>query len=231
MAETSKILLRQQDFCDNKISRYDTTSHGELARKHGELVSRAVPSNHEPLTHRQHARAVFDRPSHNHNSVSLSLFLNNIATMLRSIRPRRPADVYNIDDRVTCNNPRSKHYGHTARIIGMGKARLHVEFDHGHVGKFLDWRDVEIFTPLLPATPATQPDIGQLTTLLEHMAFTAATVISSEHGDSQNMENLLTSFDRQVRDHANALAATRQSPRNARHASQPNDSRVPPDEF
>jgi hypothetical protein len=120
--------------------------------------------------------------------------------------------MYNIDDHVKCINPRSKHYGHTARVIGMGKTRLSVEFDHGHIGKFLYWRDVEIFVPpqtprviVPPRNPQTprstttaESDIGQLTTLLEHMAFTAASVISSEHGNSQRMESLITSFDQQV---------------------------------
>jgi hypothetical protein len=148
--------------------------------------------------------------------------------MARSVPPRLPADVYSINDRVRCTNPRSKHYGHTARVIGMGKARLHVEFDNGHVGKFLDWRDVKIIVPPLPVPVDTHSDIGQLTTLLEHMAFTAATIISSEHGDSQNMESLLDSFNRQVRGHTTALAATRQHSQIVRPATQsPGDQATP----
>jgi hypothetical protein len=151
-------------------------------------------------------------------------------TMLRSTRPRLPADVYSIDNRVKCINPRSKHYGHTARVLGMGKARLHVEFEHGHVGKFLDWRDAELIVPLLPTNTTAPPDVGQLKTLLEHMAFTTATIISSDHGNSQRMENLLTSFNQQVRDHVNALASTRQGSRT--HVSpRSNVDQVPPDEL
>jgi hypothetical protein len=150
--------------------------------------------------------------------------------MLRSARPRLPADVYSIDDHVKCVNPRSKHYGHTARVIGMGKARLHVEFERGHVGKFLDWRDAELIVPLLPIDTTTSPDVDQLTTLLEHMAFTTATVISSDHGNSQRMENLLTLFNQQVRDHVNVLASTRQGSR-PHVSSRSNVDQVPPDEL
>jgi molybdopterin-guanine dinucleotide biosynthesis protein A len=102
----------------------------------------------------------------------------------------------------------------------MGKARLHVAFDNGHVGKFIDWRDAELNNTRVPTkvaqvstdTPVTtDDDIEQLTHLLEHMAFTAASVISSEHGNPRRMEHLLTFFERKVRDHANALAAARPS--------------------
>jgi hypothetical protein len=169
----------------------------------------------------------------------------HIATMLRSVRPRLPADIYNIDNHVKCIIPRSKHYGHTARVMGMGKTRLSVEFHHGHIGKYLDWRDVELFVPprtpraIVPpwnpqtprSTTTAESDIGQLTTLLEHMAFTAASVISSEHGNSQRMESLITLFDQQVRDHVNALSSNQQSPQNNPSVRHSNVNQVPPDGF
>jgi hypothetical protein len=156
--------------------------------------------------------------------------------MMRSERPRLPADVFNINDHVKCKNPRSKHYGHTARVIGMGKTRLHVAFDNGHVGKFIDWRDAELNNTRVPnkveQVPADNPvttddDIGQLTQLLEHMAFTAATVISSEHGNPRRMEHLLILFERKVRNHANALAAARPSSQTAHFGV----NLVPPDKL
>jgi hypothetical protein len=117
--------------------------------------------------------------------------------MLRSNRPRLPADVFSIDDQVKCVNPRSKHYGHTAKVIGMGKTRLNVTFDNGHVGKFIDWRDATLVvrpndhvstTPTINTTSTTRSsfeditnNLDQLTTLMEHLAFTSATVISSNY--------------------------------------------------
>jgi hypothetical protein len=138
--------------------------------------------------------------------------------MVRPDRARAPADVFNINDHVKCKNSRSKHYGHTGQVIGMGKTRLHIAFDNGHVGKFIDWRDAELIRRPIQANVPTasteavntdDDDLGSLTTLLEHMTSTAATVISSDYGDSLRMENLLASFDRQVRSHANTLASTR----------------------
>jgi hypothetical protein len=140
--------------------------------------------------------------------------------MMRSERPRFPADVFNFNDHMKCKNPRSKHYGHTVRVIGMGKAQLYVAFDNGHAGKIIDWRDAELNNTRVPTkvaqvstdTPVTtDDDFKQLTHLLEHMAFTAATVISSEHGNPCRMEHLLTLFEPKVRDHANALAAAQPS--------------------
>jgi hypothetical protein len=66
---------------------------------------------------------------------------------------------------------------------------------------------------------------------LEHMAFTTATVISSEFGNSPRMENLLASFDRQVRDHVNAMASTRQGSRNNGSIPYSDVNQVPPDEL
>jgi hypothetical protein len=153
--------------------------------------------------------------------------------MIRSNRPRSPGDVFNIGDRVKCMNTRSKHYAHTACIIGMGRTRLHVEFENGHIGKFIDWRDAELIVPhittpvMTTATSGTSSpssnhiendgDIEQLVHLLDHMAFTAATIISSEHEDSARMTRLLDSFDRAVREHANNIAGNRN--RNVQHAS------------
>jgi len=160
--------------------------------------------------------------------------------MIRSEHPRFPADAFNINDHVKCKNPRSKHYGHTARITGMGKNRLHVAFDNGHVGKYIDWRDAELNNIHVPnnvatastdTTVTTDEDIGQLTHLMEHMAFTAAAVISSEHGNPRRMEHLLILFERQVRDHANTLAAARSTPQNNNSPAHPGANHVPPDEL
>jgi hypothetical protein len=146
--------------------------------------------------------------------------------MLRSNRNRLPPDVFNIHDRVKCINPRSKHYGHTARVTGMGKARLHVEFENGHVGKYIDWRNAQLSpqdnrnsnatsasvrtTTTSQSEPSTTTnDLEQLTNLMEHLAFTSATVISSNYADTPRMEELLTLFDRTVRDNARMIANTR----------------------
>jgi hypothetical protein len=162
------------------------------------------------------------------------------ATMMRSERPRFPADVFNINDHVKCKNLLSKHCGHTVRVIGMGKTRLNVEFDNGHVGKFIDWRDAELTKTRFPTNVATistdttttaDDNIQQLTHLLEHMAFTAATVISSEHGNSRRMEHLLTLFERQVRDQANVSAAARIIPHTTASTAPPGVSHVPPNEM
>jgi DNA replicative helicase MCM subunit Mcm2 (Cdc46/Mcm family) len=149
------------------------------------------------------------------------------ATMMRSERPRFPADVFNINDHVKCKNLLSKHCGHTVRVIG-------------HVGKFIDWRDAELTKTRFPTNVATistdttttaDDNIQQLTHLLEHMAFTAATVISSEHGNSRRMEHLLTLFERQVRDQANVSAAARIIPHTTASTAPPGVSHVPPNEM
>jgi hypothetical protein len=158
--------------------------------------------------------------------------------MARLDRPRFPADVFNINDHVKCKNLRSKHYGHTARIIGMGTTRLHVEFDNAHAGKFIDWRDAELTGNRNDAdtssndtnNTANDDDLSQLSQLLEHMAFTTATLISSEHGNSQRMEHLLTAFDRQVRVHADTMALARLSTTNTLPAARSHGNRVPPEE-
>jgi hypothetical protein len=151
--------------------------------------------------------------------------------MLRPDPPRFPANVFNIGDRVKCTNPGSKHYAHTAHIVGMGKTWLNVEFENGHNGKFIDWRDAKLVSPLAApiastATDTVSPpsrnveendDIEQLSNLLEHMAFTAATVISSKHGDPGQMTRLLDSFDRAVREHTNTIAGSLN--RDNQHAS------------
>jgi hypothetical protein len=154
--------------------------------------------------------------------------------MLRTNRSRLPADLFNIGDHVKCVNPRSKHYAHTALVIGMGKARLNVEFENGHIGKFIDWRDAELISPPVEpvATNNLRPssgnveandDIGQLTDLLDHLAFTSATLISSKHGNPRQMSRLLDSFDRSVREHANLIAGTRN-----RNNQLNNADRIPP---
>jgi hypothetical protein len=154
--------------------------------------------------------------------------------MLRTNRSRLPADLFNIGDRVKCVNPRSKHYAHTALVIGMGKARLNVEFENGHIGKFIDWRDAELISPpvepvannnLRPSSGNVEAndDIGQLTDLLDHLAFTSATLISSNHGNPRQMTRLLDSFDRSVREHANLIAGTRN-----RNNQLNNADRIPP---
>jgi hypothetical protein len=155
--------------------------------------------------------------------------------MLRSNRPRLPADVFSINDQVKCVNPRSKHYGHTAKVIGMGKTRLNVTFDNGHVGKFIDWRDATLVvrpndhvstTPTINTTSTTRSsfeditnNLDQLTTLMEHLAFTSATVISSNYADSQHMEALLTQFDQAVRANTRNIAHARQSTNDNRDTS------------
>jgi hypothetical protein len=148
--------------------------------------------------------------------------------MLRSNRTRLPADVFSINDRVKCVNPRSKHYGHTASVIGMGKARLNVAFENGHVGKFIDWRDAELLsrptdnastTPSIQDTTSTSAspsehaatDLQQLTSLMECMAFTSATVISLNSEDPERMKELLTQFDRAVRVNVRNIANMRQA--------------------
>jgi hypothetical protein len=149
--------------------------------------------------------------------------------MLRSNQPRLPADAFSINDRVKCVNPRSKHYGHTAKVIGMGKTWLIVAFENGHVGKFIDWRDATLgtrpnnnvpvpMTPTIDTTSTTRSssddatsDLDQLTSLMEHLPFTSATVISSNYADPQRMEALLTQFDQSVLANARNIASTRKS--------------------
>jgi molybdopterin-guanine dinucleotide biosynthesis protein A len=121
----------------------------------------------------------------------------------------------------------------------MRKARLHVAFDNGHVGKFIDWRDAELNNTRVPTkvtqvstdTPVTTDDnIEQLTHLLEeHMAFTAAIVISTKHGNPRRMEHLLILFERKVRNHADAIAAAQPSLQTTSPTAHSGVNLVPPD--
>jgi hypothetical protein len=158
-------------------------------------------------------------------------------TMAPPNRPRYPADVFNINDHVKCISTRSKHYGHTATVIGMGRAQLHVEFDNGHVGKFIDFPDAKLTKRIEDSPPVThnvsgsseRPNdndtIGQLTTLLEHMAFTTATLISSNHSDSQGMATLLDSSDHAVRDHTHTITNTRHRSAHLNDSNRPGNRR------
>jgi hypothetical protein len=161
---------------------------------------------------------------------------DNNDNMLRSNRSRLPSDKFNINDRVKCINTRSKHYGHTARVIGMGKTRLHMEFENGHVGKFIDWRDAQLSprdnrnatstsvwttTTSQSETIIDNLDLEQLTNLMEHLAFTSATVISSNYADTQRMEELLTLFDHSVRDNARMIANTQRQSKEGTSPSSP----------
>jgi hypothetical protein len=188
------------------------------------------------LTPRARARARYCvRPVSNDSNDNERHSDNN--NMLRSARPRLPGDVFNINDHVKCTNPRSKHYGHTGIVIGMGRTRLNVTFDNGHVGKFLDWRDAALITPpkdrsssfdLLPASSnAHTNDVVQLTELLEHMAFTVATIVSSKGDEPPHMEQLMGSFDRSVRAHATSMTALR---RQSRSANPPTPEHIIPDD-
>ena len=141
--------------------------------------------------------------------------------MPRLNHPNSPADVFVINDRVQCTNPRSIHYGQTARVLGMGKVRLNVAFETGHVGKFLDWRDAKLVArpirnstiyPTNISVASTErsdsdsiPNVEQLIGWLEHTAFTAANLISSHHADPEHMDELLARFNRAVRTNAFAL--------------------------
>jgi hypothetical protein len=164
---------------------------------------------------------------------------NNNNNMLHSNRSRLPSDKFNINDRVKCVNTRSKHYGHTALVIGMGKTRLHVEFENGHGGKFIDWRDAQLSprdntnaTSISVQTTTTSQseiitdnsDLEQLTNLMEHLAFSSATVISSNYADTQRMEELLTLFDRSMRDNARMIANTRRQSEEGTSPSSPPSS-------
>ena len=119
----------------------------------------------------------------------------------------------------------------------MGKALLHVAFNNGQVGKAVDWRDSELNNTRVPTTVAqvsagtpvtTDDNIKQLTHPLEHMVFTAATAISSEHGNLRRMGHLLTLFERRVCEHANALAAARPSSQTTSPSAHSGVNLVPP---
>jgi hypothetical protein len=121
----------------------------------------------------------------------------------------------------------------------MGKNRLHVEFDNGHVGKFIDWRDAELVptndiaasSDINAATSTNDNDIGELSQLLEHMAFTTATLISSERGNPARIGRLLHVFDQQVRTHTDTLSNARLNSSSTHQAARFNVNRVPPEEL
>jgi hypothetical protein len=118
--------------------------------------------------------------------------------------------------RVTCS--RSKHYGRYGVVTNVYRTRLGVSFEDGRSGKFCDKsRAAIVDAPPAPGLErmVVEPDDGEdevteLSRLLEHMAFTAATLISSHGDDTARVEQTLNEFLAAVRRNIRTITRQRQ---------------------
>jgi hypothetical protein len=117
--------------------------------------------------------------------------------------------------RVTCRN--SKHFGRYGIITDVYRWRLGIRFEDGRPGKFVDKIRAVIVGNMPQPQEATmqtenmEDNVGELTRLLEHMAFTAATLISSNADDPAHVSRSLRMFQESVRDNTRMLQRTRRN--------------------
>jgi hypothetical protein len=139
----------------------------------------------------------------------------------------KPKDIFSPGDRIKVTSKQSKHYNRTAVITGVGSRRLTVAFDKEdpRPGLYVDFKDAKRIEPKATATdkrPKTTQhrerlttkggnDIGELTQMLEHLAFATATLISSESDDPEQLEIILGLFTQQVRTHHYDIASMKQN--------------------
>jgi hypothetical protein len=126
--------------------------------------------------------------------------------------------------KVTC--PRCRHFGRYAVITQVYNVRLGVAFEDGEPGSFVDKSRASLVVGPLraaralrqPAVAARQPAVDvnmatfsaddgvtELSHLLEHLAFTPATLISSTADDPDLNQRTLDSFQVSVRDNARRM--------------------------
>jgi hypothetical protein len=117
---------------------------------------------------------------------------------------------------VTCR--RSKHYGRYGSITHVHRTRLGVKFEDPRPGSFINMsraRIVDEEPPPAAARMVVEPDDGEeevteLSWLLEHMVFTAATLISSNGDDPARVERTLAEFSTTVRNNTRIITQQRQ---------------------
>ena len=146
-------------------------------------------------------------------------------------KARKTRDTFKVGDRIQVINTGSKHYDRKASIVKVGNRRLTVSFDRDdpRPGMYVDFDDArklgivrtqDTSTPavdmhnshatgLTDTTSERDDDLGELTRLLEHLAFTSATLISSRFDDPERMESLMLSFSQQVRLTTRTMASSR----------------------
>jgi hypothetical protein len=118
--------------------------------------------------------------------------------------------------RVTCR--RSKHYGRYGSITHVHRTRLGVDFEDPRPGSFIDMSRARIVDEVPPPGQermVVEPDDGEdevtgLSRLLEHMTFTAATLISSHRDDPARVERTLAEFSTAVHNNTRIIAQQRQ---------------------
>ena len=135
---------------------------------------------------------------------------------------RKPQELFAVGNRISVTSARSKHYARTAVIDKVRTRRLTVSFEDGKPGKYVDYQEVIKLEPTKhtseqgmeePSSNTTTQnkktnDTTKITRLLEHMAFTSATLISLHHDDLSQMKALLDTFSYQVHNHVQHITST-----------------------
>jgi hypothetical protein len=133
-----------------------------------------------------------------------------------------------IGQRILVSCPKSKHHGRYAHITDISRLRLGLSFEDGRPGKFIDKsravivNDPPVVIPTLadnaPVTPSASQhvtnsngdrDMTELSRLLDHMAFTVATLISSNAEDPAVVSRTLEDFQTAVRDNTMVISRRR----------------------
>jgi hypothetical protein len=134
-----------------------------------------------------------------------------------------------VGQRILVSCPSSKHHGRYAHITDVSRKRLGLLFEDGRPGKFIDKsravivNDPSVASPSTvidnaPVTPQGRPhvtnnngdrDMTELSRLLDHMAFTVATLISSNAEDPATVSRTLEDFQIAVRDNTRIISRRR----------------------
>jgi hypothetical protein len=124
--------------------------------------------------------------------------------MTEAKRVRKPKDKFQVGDRINVTSPRSKHHNRTGTISSLGMRRLTVHFDDHLPGSFVDYAHAtkddgeqaptERTNNRTALAPTTSNEVDEIGRLLEHLAFTAAAIVSSAGRGTKREQQLASRF-------------------------------------
>jgi hypothetical protein len=124
--------------------------------------------------------------------------------MTEAKRIRKPKDKFQVGDRINVTSPRSKHHNRTGTISSLGMRRLTVHFDDHLPGSFVDYAHAtkddgeqaptERTNNRTVLAPTTSNEVDEIGRLLEHLAFTAAAIVSSAGRGTKREQQLASRF-------------------------------------
>jgi hypothetical protein len=120
---------------------------------------------------------------------------------------RRPRDKFKVGDYINVSSSRSKHYNRTGTITSLGLRRITVSFDDRLPGSYVDYSHAskidqqpsdtasdETEKDKEPEAPTSSKLPDETARLLEHLAFTAAAIVSSTGSKSKRGQELQRFF-------------------------------------